>query len=100
MTDKENAEVNVIWISDIKNNRIDFTGARFVPMDYYFALDESRKPNVDSVLYTVKGSFGIPVYVDFDKPFTFQRDIAIMKCKANMNPHFLYQSTSIAMKTY
>ncbi len=79
-----------ITISDIKDNRIDFTSARFVPLEYYAALDDTRKPYKGSVLYSVKGSFGIPVYVDSYRPFTFQRDIAIMKCKAELNPHYLY----------
>lgn len=79
-----------ITISDIKDNRIDFAGARFVPVEYYAALDDTRKPSKGSVLYSVKGSFGIPVYVDSERPFTFQRDIAIMKCKTELNPHYLY----------
>ena len=79
-----------ITISDIKDNRIDFSGARFVSVEYYTALDDTRKPSEGSVLYSVKGSFGIPVYVDSEKPFTFQRDIAIMKCKTELNPRYLY----------
>ncbi len=79
-----------ITISDISNNRIEFTQARHVPHDYYDKLDPSRKPEKGAVLYSVKGSFGIPVYVDFDDPFTFQRDIAILKCKTALNPHYLY----------
>ena len=80
-----------IIISDINQfNRIDFANARFVPIDYFKALDTKRKPKKGDLLYTVKGSFGIPVYVDSDEPFVFQRDIAIMKCNEKMNSKFLF----------
>ena len=80
-----------IVIADINsNNRIDFSNARYVPLDYYEKLDEKRKPQKGDVLLTVKGSFGIPVYVADDTPFVFQRDIAILKCNEKINPRFLY----------
>lgn len=46
-----------------------------------------RKGNV---LLTVKGSFGIPVLVEEDNPFVFQRDIAIFKCNEKVNPAYLF----------
>ena len=80
-----------IVIADINsNNRIDFSNARYVPLDYYEKLDKKRKPQKGDVLLTVKGSFGIPVYVADDSPFVFQRDIAILKCNKRINPRFLY----------
>lgn len=84
-----------IVIADINRiNRIEFDKARYVPVDYYKNLDEKRKPQKGDVLLTVKGSFGIPVYVDTDNPFVFQRDIAIMKCneKINSMPSLVYQN--------
>ena len=79
-----------IIISNIRNNRIDFTNTRFVPNDYYDSLDSTRKPSKGDLLYTVKGSFGIPVYVDTDNAFVFQRDIAILKCNNTIDSKFLY----------
>ena len=79
-----------IVISDIVNNRILFDKVRFVPEEYYDSLDDKRKPRKGDVLLTVKGTFGIPVYVNDDVPFVFQRDIAIFKCKNNINSRFLY----------
>ena len=38
-----------------------------------------RRPLTGDVLYTVVGSFGVPVYVDWDKPFGFQRHVALLK---------------------
>ena len=79
-----------IVISDIVNNRILFDKVRFVPEEYYDSLDDKRKPRKGDVLLTVKGTFGIPVYVNDDVPFVFQRDIAIFKCKNNINSRYLY----------
>lgn len=80
-----------IVIADINNNnRIELEKARYVPIDYYDKLDEKRKPQRGDVLLTVKGSFGIPVYVADDAPFVFQRDIAILKCNEKINSKFLF----------
>ena len=82
--------VPFIIISNIKNNRIDFEDTRFVPSEYYDSLDVTRKAQRGDILYTVKGSFGIPAYVDSDMPFVFQRDIAILKCNNKVNSKFLF----------
>lgn len=80
-----------IVIADINNNnKIEFENARYVPIDYYKNLDAKRKATKGDVLLTVKGSFGIPVYVDTDTPFVFQRDIAVLKCNEKINPLFLF----------
>lgn len=80
-----------IVIADINsNNRIEFGNARYVPYDYYEKLDEKKKARKGDLLLTVKGSFGIPVYVADNNPFVFQRDIAILKCNERIDPRFLY----------
>lgn len=80
-----------VVIADINSmNRIDFANARYVPQDYYDALDDKRKPQKGDVLLTVKGSFGIPAYVDTEAPFVFQRDIAILKCNEKIDSLFLF----------
>ena len=79
-----------IVIADIRANSVDLSNSRFVPNSYYEALDVRRKPQKGDVLYTVKGSFGIPAYVNTNNPFTFQRDIAILKCNERVNSRFLY----------
>ena len=79
-----------VVISDIVNNRITFDNVRFVPKEYYVSLDDKRKPYKGDVLLTVKGTFGIPAYVSEDIPFVFQRDIAIFKCKSDIDSKYLY----------
>lgn len=71
-------------------NSIDFTNTMHVPKDYFDSLDSKRKPHVGNIIYSVVGSFGIPVYIKNDDMFTFQRHIAILKCKENINSRFLY----------
>lgn len=81
-----------VMISNIKNNVIQWENTAFVGNDYYNNLDEKRKPRKNDVLYTVTGSFGIPVLVDFEKNFCFQRHIALLRPNEQILPHFLYYS--------
>lgn len=41
-------------------------------------------------LYSVTGSFGIPVFVDSDKQFCFQRHIALLRPSSAVDPKYLY----------
>lgn len=70
-----------ITISDIdKTNReIDFEHTFFVPQSYYHSLKEDRKAKIGDVLYTVTGSYGIPVVIHSDINFCFQRHIALLR---------------------
>ena len=69
-----------ITISALNNGRLDLEKAtRYVPETYFLSLAEKRRPKRGDVLYSVTGSIGIPALVDSDKPFTFQRHVAILK---------------------
>lgn len=70
-----------ITISDIdKDTRcLNFENTFYVPEDYYNNLKENRKPQKGDLLYTVTGSYGIPVIVKTDKKFCFQRHIALLR---------------------
>jgi type I restriction enzyme S subunit len=69
-----------ITISAMNDGRIDLSKAtRFVPLDYWESLKETRKPRTGDVLYSVTGSFGIPALVREDRPFVFQRHIALLR---------------------
>lgn len=84
--------VPFVTISNITNtNQFDFSNTMFVPQEYYDRLDSKRKAQEGDVLYSVVGSFGIPVYIKETTPFVFQRHIAILR--PNMDkivPEFLY----------
>ncbi len=69
-----------LTISNIdENNHLNFADTMFVSKDYWDKIDEKRKARRGDVLLSVTGSYGIPVYIDFEKEFVFQRHIAILK---------------------
>ncbi|RIQ49448.1 restriction endonuclease subunit S [Bordetella avium] len=69
-----------ITISNVSaTNQIDFSNTKFVSNSYYDGLDSKRKARTNDILYTVVGSFGIPVHIDCEKKFAFQRHIAILR---------------------
>jgi len=89
---KANKGVPFVTISNITNtNQFDFSNTMFVPQEYYDGLDSKRKVQEGDVLYSVVGSFGIPVYIKHNTPFVFQRHIAILRPNVyKISPPFLY----------
>ena len=81
-----------VTISDIKNNKFDLSDTSFVPKAYFDTIDEKRRIRKGDVLYSVVGSYGIPVYADKDLEIAFQRHIAILKPSGTIDSRFLYYS--------
>ncbi len=81
-----------ITISNInkQNRQIDFSDTFKVPKQYYEKLKENRKPKKGDVLYTVTGSYGIPVLIEDDFQFCFQRHIGLIRPKENVSSKWLY----------
>jgi len=80
-----------ITISSInEDHEVDFSKTFFVPESYYAKLNDSRKPQTGDVLYTVTGSYGIPVPVKPNSKFCFQRHIALIRSGPQLLPEFLY----------
>ena len=84
--------VPFIMISNIKGNAISWGNTAFVGRDYYDSIEPKRKPQNGDVLYTVTGSYGIPVLVDFNKEFCFQRHIALLRPNDVIEQKYLYYS--------
>lgn len=85
--------VPFVTISNIDDqNRLDFSKTFFVPKDYFDQLGATRRPQRNDTLYSVTGSFGIPVLVDSDKDFCFQRHIALLRPNARVDAKYLYFS--------
>jgi len=84
--------VPFITISNIDKagNTIEFSSSFFVSDEYYCSLKNNRKPKKNDILYTVTGSFGIPVLIDFDKPFCFQRHIGLIRPSYHAAPKWLF----------
>lgn len=78
---KSERGIPFLTISDInkETRELDFSNTFFVPQDYYDGLKEERKARTNDLLYTVTGSYGIPVIVKTDKQFCFQRHIALIR---------------------
>ena len=77
---KSSCGIPFITISNIDStNHIDFENTLFVPIEYYNNLDSIRKPQVNDIIYSVVGSFGKPVLIKENRPFVFQRHIAILR---------------------
>ena len=66
-------------ISNVSSGKLDFSNTRFVPEEYYKHLPEDRIAIKGDLLFTVTGSYGIPIKVDIDRKFCFQRHIALLK---------------------
>lgn len=81
-----------VTISNITNtNKFDFTDTMFVPKEYYEGLDDKRRAHAGDILYSVVGSFGIPVFMEEEQKFVFQRHIAILRPdEKKIVPEFLY----------
>ena len=66
-------------IGNVRNGEIDFSDTRFVGEAYYNSLDPNRQPKLGDLLYTLVGSYGIPVRVTTERPFCIQRHMAILR---------------------
>ena len=89
---KSEEGIPFITISNINKltNEIDFTNTFKVPDSYYSALKITRKPLQGDVLYTVTGSYGIPVIVKEEKEFCFQRHIGLVRPNNDTDSNWLY----------
>ena len=87
---KAETGIPFIMISNIDKNVINWNGTAFVNREYYENINDKRRPQKGDVLYTVTGSFGIPVLVDFDREFCFQRHIALLRPNNRIIQRYLY----------
>ena len=83
--------VPFITISNVdkETRRIDFSDTFTVSREYFQALKPHRKPRRGDVLYTVTGSFGIPVLVEDDGEFCFQRHIGLIRPAPDVDSRWL-----------
>ena len=97
---KADSGVPFVTISNIVSNKFVFSDTMYVPMAYYESLDSKRKAKAGDILYSVVGSFGIPVFIEDNVPFVFQRHIAILRPSPDtILPKFLYY-TMLSHKFY
>jgi type I restriction enzyme S subunit len=75
--------------SNKESRRIEFGDTFMVTRDYFSSLKAKRKPKRGDVLFTVTGSFGIPVLVEDDVEFCFQRHIGLIRPKPTTDSAWL-----------
>ncbi len=89
---KSQTGIPFITISNInkETNKIDFSDTFKVSKEYFKNLKNHRRPKLGDVLYTVTGSFGIPVVIESDIDFCFQRHIGLIRPNKLTNSKWLY----------
>jgi len=73
-----------LLVSNLTSGEVDWNVSKWITEEIYKELTKRVKPEIGDVLYTVVGSFGVPVLITWDKPFSFQRHIAILKPKREL----------------
>jgi type I restriction enzyme, S subunit len=86
---KSSTGIPLLVIGNVKSKSIEFDGCRHVPEAYYQKLDEVRQPVRGDILYTLVGSYGIPIIVRDDRLFCVQRHIGILRPAQYVNVDFL-----------
>lgn len=76
---KSESGIPFLVISNVNKGILSFENTRFVPEEYYENITDTRKPEKGDLLYTLVGSYGIPVMVDDDRAFCFQRHMGLLK---------------------
>ena len=72
-------------ISNVSSGFMDFSNTRHVPKEYFEKLSADRKAVKGDILFTVTGSYGIPMKVETEQEFCFQRHIALIKPMIDAN---------------
>lgn len=86
---KSDSGINFLVISNVNTGHLSFEDTRYVPNEYYEGLTDTRKPEKGDILYTLVGSYGIPVVVNTNKPFCFQRHMGLLK-PIQIDTYFLW----------
>ncbi len=81
--------VPFLVIGNVRKGVIDFSGCRHVSESYYSELASRRRPTNGDILYTLVGSYGIPVLLVDDRPFCVQRHIGILRPSSRIDAKFL-----------
>lgn len=76
---KSESGIHFLVISNVNTGYLSFENTRYVSNEYYDNLSETRKPEKGDILYTLVGSYGIPIVVDSEIPFCFQRHMGLLK---------------------
>lgn len=83
--------VPFLLVSNVATGRLDSDFQKWVSEETYSELTKTFRPSRGDVLYTLVGSYGVPVYVDWTWDFAFQRHIGFIRTDENqLHSKFLY----------
>jgi len=72
--------IRFIFVGNVSSGTLHFDSTKYVASEYFQALKPQRVPRRGDILFSAVGAtLGVPVIVDSDEPFCFQRHIAILK---------------------
>lgn len=87
---KSSSGIPFLVISNMSEGRLDFAKTRFVPEKYYNSIPLNRKPTKGDILYSLVGSYGIPVMVNTECKFCFQRHIGLLRPSEVVETKYLF----------
>lgn len=80
-----------LLVSNIGSGKLSTDFSKWISTDSYTELTKSFRPSTGDILYSLVGSYGIPVYVDWEWPFSFQRHIGVIRTEETvLRGKFLY----------
>lgn len=83
--------VPFLLVSNISSGILDWNVEKHVTAESYRELTKSFRPCSRDILYSLVGSYGVPVLVNTDRDFTFQRHIGYIRVDPNkLMPEYLY----------
>lgn len=86
---KQTFGIPFLTIGNVSSGQLDFSNTRFVSERYFAQIKPDRRPVRGDVLYTVVATIGVPVLVNTERPFCFQRHIALLRASKAVTPVFL-----------
>ncbi|WP_027187814.1 restriction endonuclease subunit S [Desulfovibrio cuneatus] len=89
---KQENGIPFLVISNISSGYLDFSNTRFVSESYFKALSSDKVAKSGDILFTVTGSYGIPILVSGKQQFCFQRHIALFRALPNIDINYSFIS--------
>jgi type I restriction enzyme S subunit len=81
--------VPFLFVKHIVKGQLTFQDTKFISIETWQEFQRRCPIDLDDVLYTAVGSYGVAVSVNTDRPFSFQRHIAHIKPYRQIDSRYL-----------
>lgn len=71
--------IPLLQVGNLASGKIEWEGSKWISEESYKEIYPRINSEPGDVLYTVVGSIGVPVYIDWNTPFGVQRNVALLK---------------------